>query len=262
MGNRKRGGRKAVVRYRPLDGAWCMNAMAKTADNLGEGGAAEALRTPRELSEIAQGCFREGPLLLRKLQHYRPFICPFGELLPRVPTGSSVLDVGCGGGLWLALLRETGRISRGVGFDSSRRAIELAQTISLSKREGAGDLEFLELPAEAAWPVAPGGRPFDVVSIIDVLHHVPPAVAPMLFRNAAERLGLGGVLLYKDIYPGSWRSACNRLHDLMMARELIHLVPTEKVVGWAKDAGFELVYSERIDMLWYGHVVCEFRKRA
>jgi 2-polyprenyl-3-methyl-5-hydroxy-6-metoxy-1,4-benzoquinol methylase len=215
---------------------------------------AEKVLTPRDLSRIARQVFRGGRTLLRTLQHYRPYICPFGELLEFVPRGSSILDVGCGGGLWLALLRETGRISRGVGFDSSAKAIELARTLEPGR--GTAALEFSELPAQADWP----GGPFDVVSIIDVLHHVPRDVGPELFRRAAARLKPGGILLYKDMYPGSWRSLCNRLHDLVLARQLINLVPTPRVIGWAKDAGFELKKSATFEMWWYGHVLCVFEK--
>lgn len=219
-------------------------------------GSAGSVSTPQELSEIAQRVFRKGPLLLRRLQHYRPFICPFGELLSLVPPGSSVLDVGCGGGLWLALLRETGRLARGVGFDSSRRAIELARTISPSARFAGTPLEFHHLPAEDPWP--PGE--FDVVSIVDVLHHVPRNVAPALFKLAMERVKPGGILLYKDIYPGSWRSVCNRMHDLALARQWINLVPTARVIGWAQDAGFRLRSTREINTWWYGHVLCVFEK--
>lgn len=213
--------------------------------------------TPQRLSGIAQSVFKNGPSLLRKLQHYRPYICPFGELVAQVPEGARILDVGCGGGLWLALLRETVRISHGVGFDSSRQAIRLAHQIEPSNRPNAARLEFLELPAQADWPQGP----FDVVSIIDVLHHVPSDVAPALFRHAAARLKPGGTLLYKDMYPGSWRSLCNRLHDLLLARQLIHLVPTERVIEWATQAGFELRETKRFNMWWYGHVMCVFVKR-
>jgi 2-polyprenyl-3-methyl-5-hydroxy-6-metoxy-1,4-benzoquinol methylase len=214
--------------------------------------------TPLALSRIAKTSFQRGPTLLRRLQHYRPYICPFGELIGLVPRGSSVLDVGCGGGLWLALLRETGRISRGVGFDSSKHAIELARGIEASASPGAALLEFHELPAQAEWPTGP----FDVVSIIDVLHHVPADVGPALFERAAARLAPGGVLVYKDIYPGSWRSACNRVHDLMLARQLIHLVPTQRVIEWAQRAGFTLRETREIDTWWYGHVLCVFEKGA
>lgn len=118
-------------------------------------------------------------------------------------------------------------------------------------------MEFSLLPAESPWP----GGEFGVVSIIDVLHHVPKDIAPTLFENAAARLNPGGILLYKDIYPGSWRSVCNRMHDLVLARQLIHLVPTPVVIEWAERAGFALRETRRIDTLWYGHVLCVFEKK-
>ena len=118
-------------------------------------------------------------------------------------------------------------------------------------------LRLHHLPAQADWPRGP----FDVVSIIDVLHHVPKAVGPELFRRAAASLQPGGVLVYKDMYPGSWRSLCNRMHDLIMARQLIHLVPTERVIGWATAAGFVLKHSARFDMWCYGHTLCVFEKK-
>jgi 2-polyprenyl-3-methyl-5-hydroxy-6-metoxy-1,4-benzoquinol methylase len=164
-----------------------------------------------------------------------------------------VLDVGCGGGLWLVLLRETGRISRGVGFDSSKPAIDLARALPAS---GGAPLEFLHLPAQDEWPAGP----FDAVSIIDVLHHVPTDVASSLFVNAFARLRPGGILIYKDMYPGSWRSLCNRLHDLVMARQIIHLARTEQVERWAAAAGFRPVLRRRTNMLWYGHELHVFER--
>ncbi|MBX9737461.1 MAG: hypothetical protein K2X32_11100, partial [Phycisphaerales bacterium] len=61
-----------------------------------------------ELSQVAASIFTTGPFLFRQLQRFRPYICPFEELIRHVPAGASVLDVGCGGGLWLHLLSATG----------------------------------------------------------------------------------------------------------------------------------------------------------
>jgi hypothetical protein len=60
---------------------------------------------------------------------------------------------------------------------------------------------------------------FDVVSIIDVIHDVPPANQLDLIAVAAEHLNEGGLLLYKDMAscPTS-RVRANRFHDFVCSR--------------------------------------------
>ena len=61
--------------------------------------------TARQLSEFSKQLYDSGPLLMRELQHWRPYICPFEELIKHLPEGAAVLDAGCSGGLFLALPR-------------------------------------------------------------------------------------------------------------------------------------------------------------
>jgi 2-polyprenyl-3-methyl-5-hydroxy-6-metoxy-1,4-benzoquinol methylase len=61
------------------------------------------------------------------IQRLRPKICPFNELLPLIPAGSRVLDVGCGSGLWAGLMIQTDRASFVHGFDASQKAIAVAK---------------------------------------------------------------------------------------------------------------------------------------
>jgi len=208
------------------------------------------------LSRIARGLFREGNWALRFIQGYRPLICPFEALIKVVPAEARVLDVGCGGGLFLALLAATGRISEGVGFDASRMAIEVAQRLPTNlpagprvrfERRGVGD----------SWPEAL----FDVVSVVDLMHHVPTAEQENLFRKAARHVAPGGLLLYKDVSESpAWRAWASRLHDLVVARQWIHIVPFATVVRWAEAAGLKTERHARIDVLWYGHEMGVFRR--
>ena len=202
--------------------------------------------------------YRGGPALLRSLQHWRPYICPFEELARHVPAGARILDAGCGAGLFLALLAHEGRLARGVGFDVSAEAIELAS--NMARSTGHDDrLEFLRLSVGEAWPEGP----FDAVSLIDVLHHVPPAGQRECFLTAAARLGPGGVLIYKDMARRPvWRALANRLHDLVLARQWIHYVPVERVEGWAAEAGLGLTRAARFNRLWYAHELRVFRSPA
>ncbi len=210
------------------------------------------------LSRLARDLFREGNWGLRFIQGYRPLLCPFEELIKVVPAQARVLDVGCGGGLFLALLVATGRISEGIGFDASRMAIEVAQRLEPNLPAGHR-IRFEHRGVDEPWL----DEMFDVVSIIDLMHHVPPAEQESLFLKASHHVAPGGLLLYKDVSEGpAWRALASRLHDLVIARQWIHIVPFANVVRWAEAAGLEPERHDRIDVLWYGHELGVFRRPA
>lgn len=220
------------------------------------GACALAAPTPKELSAGAKALYTGGPALLRLLQHYRPYVCPFGALMRWVPRGGTVLDVGCGGGLWLGLLAQRGHIARGVGFDAAAPVIDLARSMSA----GAGlegTLDFLHLPVERPWPEGT----FDAVTIVDVLHHVPPAFQAEVIRTAAGKVRPGGRLIVKDIAPEDRvRAFANRMHDLTLAKQWVRYMTRDAIVGAGRSAGLTLEHAERINTLWYGHDLCVFSR--
>lgn len=210
-----------------------------------------------EIARIARELYRGGPRLLATLNRLRPYICPFGPLIEAVPPGSTVLDVGCGGGLYLGLLARLERISSGVGFDSNRRAVDLANQMAEGLPRGAA-LSFLCVAAGARWPVAE--RP-DVVSLIDVMHHIPPGDQKSLLERAALAVRPGGRLIYKDMAQTPvWRAAANRLHDLILSRQWIHYLAMDRAVAWAEHAGLRLIERRRIDRYCYGHELAVFER--
>jgi 2-polyprenyl-3-methyl-5-hydroxy-6-metoxy-1,4-benzoquinol methylase len=197
------------------------------------------------------------PSLMSSIQRYRPFICPFAELIEQVPNGSYVLDVGCGAGLYLGLLASLGRIRGGIGFDASVAAIAAAR--NMSQKVAPIRLEFRHLGVDEEWP----SGTFDVVSLIDVMHHVPKPVRRDVISFAAERVGSGGLFIYKDMVRRPlWRAAANRAHDLVMARQWISYEPVETVEGQCRSLGLELIHRQDINMLWYGHELRVFRRPA
>jgi len=215
--------------------------------------------TPKRLSADAGSIFADTSLLWRTLQRWRPYICPVEILVGLVPEGASVLDVGCGGGLFLGLLHQAGRLGRWLGFDVSRRAIDTAR--SMAERVGQGGecslLTFQCLRVEERWP----GGTFDVVSIIDVMHHVARSVRHQLFHQAALRVRRGGILLYKDMgQRPRWRALANRVHDLLLAGQWIRHTPIRVVEAWSDAAGLRLEHARRVHRLWYAHDIRVFRR--
>ncbi len=212
-----------------------------------------------ELVDLSRRLYVRGPLLMRKMMHYRIHICPFERLIGNVPPGASVLDVGCGAGLFLALVAGSVPGVRGVGFDTSGVAIETAVQMTEQVRSLGLDasLEFLRLDVADPWPAGQ----FDVVSLIDVLHHVPPQFQKTVVTMAWEKVRAGGVLLYKDMADRPWfPAAMNRLHDLVLARQWIHYLPIVRVDEWAREFGATLVASETTTRVWYRHEMRVLRK--
>lgn len=209
----------------------------------------------RDLRALSRRIYVRGPRLIRTLQHWRPSICPFPALLEQVPPGASVLDVGCGGGLLLAFIGAARAPRRLVGFDSSEAAIALA--VENIDRFPVPRPEFHRLDAGAEWPVGA----FDVVTLCDVLHHVPRHAQDGVLTRCAETLAPGGRLIYKDVHPdGLIRPNASRLHDLVIARERISIPRIADVERVLRAAGLRCLLQRRINVLWYGHELAVFEK--
>ncbi len=225
-------------------------------------GAAPA-DTPAALAALAASLYApaSGGVLLRLLQQYRPYIAPFEELLPLVPRGARVMDVGCGGGLFLHLLAARVGLGASVGFDASAGAIAVARSVRHAAELPGLAPAFAHVRVQEPWPGPPTHpKVFDVVSVIDVMHHVPAADQAGLIAQAARRVAPGGVLIYKDMCRAPlWRAAANRLHDLVLARQWISYAPVEQVEVWARAAGLEVERRAEFNRLWYGHELRVFR---
>jgi 2-polyprenyl-3-methyl-5-hydroxy-6-metoxy-1,4-benzoquinol methylase len=212
--------------------------------------------TARELRPYFRGLYRDAGPLQRQLAAWRPSICPYEPIVRFVPAGARALDFGCGSGALLALLAATGRISAGVGCDISQTAIGTARQAEM--HVSCGDaLEFRKIAELAEAP--PG--PFDLILIIDVLHHIPRAEQEETMLAVAGRVRSGGTLIYKDMaMRPAWRRWANTAHDLLVRRELVSYVPACDVERWLQGAGFVLAHAESYARLVYAHELRVFRK--
>lgn len=214
----------------------------------------------RDLKAAAKRLYASASWGTRAKQAMRPYICPFTRLLEFIPPGSRVLDIGCGAGLLLALAADSRDLGPSVGFDSSGPAIAVAE-LAATRLAAAGKTAptFVHLDVRDPWPAGT----FDVVAMIDVLHHVPVVAQESAIRQAVAAVPPGGTFVYKDIAPRPrWRAVMNRLHDLVMVREWVHYVFAEKVIEWATAGGLTLRLREWIPTLWYGHDLLVFDRPA
>lgn len=211
------------------------------------------------LLDDAWRLYADAPVALRLKQRLRVLVCPFEEVVGFVPKGASVLDVGCGSGLSLALMAARGREIDGYGFDPSATAIGLAKAMT-RRLEGSGStLHYERRDARTAWP----DRLFDVVSMQDVIHHVPVAGQREVFDRACRAVRPGGVFIYKDMsLRPRWRNFFCRLHDLIIAREWIRPIPVATVESWAAENGLSTEVAKTAHRVVYGNDLRVFRKSS
>jgi 2-polyprenyl-3-methyl-5-hydroxy-6-metoxy-1,4-benzoquinol methylase len=211
--------------------------------------------TDREISEILWRLYSKATLAQRALAAGRTYICPFDRLTRQVPHGAFVFDIGCGTGAFLNLLSHQGRISAAVGCDVNARALNAASQAAASLPSGP---VFHRVESSDMWP----SGPFDAVSLIDLMHHVPPNLQSAFFTAAASRVRPGGILIYKDMAKRPfWRAWTNRLHDLLLARQWINYVLLSDVIKWAAAAGFSIENREEFVRGPYGHELIVFRRQ-
>jgi len=198
-----------------------------------------------------------GPLE-RLMVRCRGAICPLDLLASLVPPGSRALDLGCGRGILLALLALEGRIRQGAGFDPSLRAVSLGRRLLRAVSAATG----VELRLERADIAACAVEPLhDVATMVDVMHHLPAQQRRLAMRRAAAALRPGGLLIYKDMARRPrWKQLANRLHDLLLSKQWVREEPLENVVRWAAEEGLALEQRRSVQMLWYSHELCVFRK--
>jgi SAM-dependent methyltransferase len=157
----------------------------------GEGQPVEAIAT---IDTIARAHEEHGYLELERRYRgteaeIRERIAAYLPYLRELPEGAPVLDLGCGRGEALALLRDHGIAGRGV--DSSARMVQLCRERGLEAEVGDlfGVLEGL-----------PEGSLAGVVSF-HVIEHLPVGALDQLVRLAYRALRPGGALILETPNP-------------------------------------------------------------
>ena len=181
----------------------------------------------------------------------RPFICPFHILCDYIAPKSRVLDIGCGRGLWLYLLYSLGKISSAVGIDINASHI---QTANLLKQPD----EPLSFYLSSGYDCK--NDDFDCITLIDVLHHVPPAEQEQFIKEL--KAVNAGLIVFKDINPEfGVRRLWNSLHDILLSRQVPKYQSPENVSNWLKEIGFEITTTEKVNMLLYSHYIIVAKRK-
>jgi O-antigen chain-terminating methyltransferase len=133
-----------------------------------------------------------------------------------------VLDVGCGRGELVGLLRESGADARGIDADADMVAFARGEGLDVEQADAVAYLEGL------------ADESLGAVFMAQVVEHLPPATLVRVLELAVSRLRPGGVLIAETINPLSPLALRNYFADLTHAQPLV----PETLELLARQAGF------------------------
>ena len=193
--------------------------------------------------------YKNLPLLTRLYISLRWLICPFDLVEKHVPKNGTVLDIGCGFGIFSHYLATQSKERKIIGIDLVEHRIEQANKLVTQLQNLSfvcADILDHRLPSA------------DAITMIDVLHHIPSMeLQNKLLKDCFLCLKENGKMIIKDVnkYP-RWKYWWNYIHDYVMTKGQPVLYQDEKnIINLLKKNGFHLKYSEIIDGYPYAHVI-------
>lgn len=188
---------------------------------------------------------------------YRPLICPFDQLLSYIEDGDRVADIGCGSGQFCMLAAQRTHASAISGIEIDPQLIANA-TQGLQRLDRTQRNISFALYDGTSFPDTIAHC--DVVFMIDVLHHIPPAMQPSFLDRLHGHMRPGARLVLKDIDAGSWLVGFNRMHDLLLSGELGHEWTVAEAMRRCGKVGFQILESRRLRMFVYPHFLLHLQK--
>ncbi len=189
---------------------------------------------------------------------YRPLICPFDDLLSALCTYGpfSVFDVGCGSGQFALLIAQFTPATRISGIEIDDRLIDNARQL-FARYDYKADISFrryngVDLPDEIA--------EHDVVTMVDVLHHIPPHLQESFLTQLYDKMRSGATLIIKDIDGASPFVWFNKLHDMIFAREIGNEWTAAKLKLTGQRIGFQIESLTTKRRYVYPHYTLVLRK--
>lgn len=117
-------------------------------------------------------------------------LCPFEEIEECLPDSGTILDVGCGYGLFTNFLAFRSDRRKVIGIDNSSKRLEVAKS-TLGEYPNVeffqGDIRGLDLPTCQG------------ATMSDVLHHLPEQVSVELLKKIFDNLEPGGKMVIEEV---------------------------------------------------------------
>ncbi len=159
-------------------------------------------------------------------------LAPMIQMIKYVPEKGDILDLGCGNGI-VANILSLGAPERKVyGVDLSVSRIEAASRIS----SGNPNLEFVAGDVNTV----PFER-FEIVTLIDLLHHMPYEEQAALLNKIYCKQNEGDLLIIKDLEKAPyWKYIFHYIQDSISYRGRLYFRSAEDMEGLLKKTGYQV----------------------
>lgn len=186
---------------------------------------------------------------------YRPIICPFIDLIDFAKDKKSVFDIGCGSGQFCALIAKYTNVEKIMGIEINERLVNNANEVNEEFR----DKKQIKFSVFDGIVIPDEIKDYDLVYMIDVFHHIPPAQQLAFMQQLQQKMKVGAVLIFKDIDGGSPLVLCNKMHDMVFAGEIGKEISFKKAKDMLSGAGFKITDSFKKTVFVYAHyfVICQ-----
>ena len=196
--------------------------------------------TSRRPIDRALQLYADQPLGIRAFVRARHLLCPLSAIETYVPIRGRILDLGCGHGLFSALM----------AISSPQRSITSVEPSSVKMRTAitlVSKLPNVQFRQGTIDDVDEG--PLDAITILDVLYLLPVPEKLRILRRCRQLLGPEGKLVLKtnDTHP-AWKYRWAWLQEVAMTRvgltmgeHALFFVSCTQTVQILEEAGFSRI---------------------
>ena len=176
------------------------------------------------------------------------FLDEIGQYLPAEGT---ILDIGCGFGLFSLYYAQLIPAASFRGLDLNPRRVALATEVA--RRLGLGNTAYAV--GDARTYRADGE--YAAAYMLDIVHHVQPETVEPLLSELHKAIRPGGCLIVKDVdtQPAYKRWFTHALDLLMSPGGVIHYWPAGELAALLQRIGFRVYRHLMVDVLPYPHVL-------
>jgi len=183
---------------------------------------------------------------------FRPFYAPISEIIEWVPKNAKVLDIGSGTGLLLFLLQDVIGIDKSYGFDINKKSIKIAKLVNPYKHIKFNNSNNMNNIL----------KDINIVTMIDVLHHVPQNEKIPFLLNILNQIPSGSQIIIKDLDPlPRWMAIANRITDYFSTNSKVSYISSDEIVQILLKNKFDIKFKRNLAKhVWSHYLIVGVKK--